>query len=162
KLTAYIDVQDESLWYVIIAFTSDFTGYVIDYGVWPEQGARDVSKRRLKKKISEVYKDFKNKEARIRQALSDLCEKILKPDYLDAENRPHSIGMCFIDCADGDASIPLRSWIATSKYRRILRSAIGLGLKAADTPIGERDKKKEELRRGLNWYETRDKKVPTN
>jgi phage terminase large subunit GpA-like protein len=37
EVTMAVDVQGCSLWYVVVAWKADFTGYVIDYGVWPEQ-----------------------------------------------------------------------------------------------------------------------------
>jgi hypothetical protein len=32
-----IDVQQSSLWYVVVAWEPSFSGYVLDYGVWPKQ-----------------------------------------------------------------------------------------------------------------------------
>ena len=37
ELTMGVDVQQSSLWYVVIAWLPNFTGYVVDYGVFPEQ-----------------------------------------------------------------------------------------------------------------------------
>lgn len=39
-LVAFVDVQDESLWYTVVAFSPDFTGVVVDYGVYPEINTR--------------------------------------------------------------------------------------------------------------------------
>ncbi len=36
-LTAFIDVQQKLLFYVVAAWEDDFTGYVIDYGTYPDQ-----------------------------------------------------------------------------------------------------------------------------
>ncbi len=36
-LTAFIDVQQKLLFYVVAAWEDDFTGYVIDYGCYPDQ-----------------------------------------------------------------------------------------------------------------------------
>ncbi len=40
QLTMFIDVQQNLLYYVITAWESDFTGYVVDYGSYPDQQAR--------------------------------------------------------------------------------------------------------------------------
>lgn len=37
KITAFIDVQKDALYYVVVAWTQDATGYVIDYGTFPDQ-----------------------------------------------------------------------------------------------------------------------------
>ena len=36
-LTAYVDLQQKLLFYAVCAWQADFTGYVIDYGTYPEQ-----------------------------------------------------------------------------------------------------------------------------
>ncbi|HUW31343.1 MAG TPA: terminase gpA endonuclease subunit [Planctomycetota bacterium] len=37
KLTMFIDVHDKLLFYAVCAWQEDFTGYVVDYGVFPDQ-----------------------------------------------------------------------------------------------------------------------------
>lgn len=159
RLTCFIDVQDESFWYVVVAWTAHFTGYIIDYGCWPDAKSRDASKKTLKRTLTKAYPEFKNKEARWRAGLFDLCEQILGRDWLDGEGGPHAITYAFVDVADGDSSQPIRSWVKASKWSKVLRCSMGLGLRPADTPLGERKKGDDELRRGLNWSERRDKKV---
>jgi hypothetical protein len=36
-LTAFIDVQGKLLYWAVVAWRPDFTGYVVDYGAWPQQ-----------------------------------------------------------------------------------------------------------------------------
>lgn len=37
KITAFVDVHGDLLYFAVVAFKSDFTGYVVDYGTFPEQ-----------------------------------------------------------------------------------------------------------------------------
>jgi hypothetical protein len=37
RLMAFIDVQANLLFYVVAAWEDDFTGYVLDYGTFPDQ-----------------------------------------------------------------------------------------------------------------------------
>ena len=37
RVTAFIDVHDKLLFYCVCAWEEDFTGYVIDYGTFPDQ-----------------------------------------------------------------------------------------------------------------------------
>ncbi len=39
-LTMFVDVQQKMLFYVVCAWTDDFTGHVIDYGEYPDQQRR--------------------------------------------------------------------------------------------------------------------------
>lgn len=161
RLTCYIDTQDESFWYVVVAWSTDFTGYVVDYGAWPDQRSLDASKKALRVKLSDQYAELKNREPRWRAGLADLCDAVLGRDYLDADGRSHAITAAFVDTADGDSSLPIRNWVRSSKrWSKILRCSMGIGLRPADTPFGERKKADDEIRRGLNWIEKKDKKVP--
>ncbi len=162
KLTCYIDTQDESFWYVVIAWTADFTGYVIDYGVWPEQGRRDISKTRLVQKLSEKYSQLKNREAIHRAALKDLCEYLLARDWLDAEGGVHRITAAAVDVGDGEVRRTIPSWIAgQKKWKTILRPSVGVGVKTTDTAFAERKHDKKKTKRvGLNWYEAVDPATP--
>lgn len=40
KLVAFIDVQNESMYYLILAVANDFTGVIVDYGTFPESGSK--------------------------------------------------------------------------------------------------------------------------
>jgi hypothetical protein len=39
-LTGFIDVHDDLLYYAVVAWSDDFTGYVVDYGTYPKQVRR--------------------------------------------------------------------------------------------------------------------------
>jgi hypothetical protein len=43
-LTGFIDVHDDLLYYSVVAWSDDFTGYVIDYGTYPKQVRRVFAK----------------------------------------------------------------------------------------------------------------------
>ena len=49
RLTAYVDVQQDVLLWMVAAWGDDLTGAVIDYGSWPDQGRRYFTLRDLAK-----------------------------------------------------------------------------------------------------------------
>ena len=160
KLVCYIDTQDDSFWFVVIAWTADFAGYVVDYGAWPDQKTQDASKRKLRTSLGQKYKALKTREARWRAGLSDLCDAVLGREWLDSEGRGHSISVAFVDVADGDSSIEVRSWVRASvKWNKILRPSMGAAMRPGSTAFADQKRGKDELRRGLNWVESRDKKI---
>lgn len=162
KIVCYIDTQDESFWWAAVAWTADFTGYVIDCGVWPEQGRSEVSKAKLRKTLTSAYPQFKNPEPRQRAGLADLCDHVLGRDWLDADGGTHRISAALVDVKDGAVRKSIPSWIVgQKKWKTILRPAMGIGLKASDAPFGERKRDpKKERRRGLYWYENKDPQTP--
>ena len=159
RIVGHIDVQDESLWYTIVAWTADFTGYVIDYGIFPDQRSLEVTKNRLRVSLSKKYPKLKDPAVRTRQGLSDLCDELLQRRWLDPSGHEHQIDKLGVDVADGEVAISLRSWIKSSKWSTHLVAMRGMALRPADEPLGDRKKSDDEKRRGLNWVEKRDKKV---
>jgi phage terminase large subunit GpA-like protein len=159
KLTAFVDVQEQSLWYCVCAWSSSYTGYVIDYGVWPDQKRLDVSKTRLRTSLGQKYPLMRNLETRLRAGLADLCDKLLGGTWSDPEGVEHRIACCLVDVGDGDVTVPVSSWIKSSKWSTIIRPSKGLGIGPADVPLEERKKGERELRRGLNWVEMRQQKL---
>ncbi len=160
KLTAFVDVQDESLWWIVIAWTADFTGYVIDYGIWPKQQRLEgASKKRIRFKLSECYPQQRDPAVRIRAGLKDLCDELLNRDWLDPDGRGHRIATLFVDQQDGEFSEPIREWARHSPWASIVRPYQGVGVGPADDPMPLRAKKDDEVRRGLNWIEKKDKKI---
>lgn len=160
KLVCFIDTQDESFWFVVVAWTADFAGFVIDYGAWPDQHSLDASKKKLRQSLSQKYKSLKTREARWRAGLSDLCDGVLGREWLDSEGKGHSIAAAFVDVADGDSSLEVRSWVkASTKWNKILRPSMGAKMRAGQSSFASSKRGKDELRRGLNWVENRDKKI---
>lgn len=164
KLTAFVDVQHESLWYAIGAFCDGFLGCVIEYGAWPDQGTTDVSRNNLRKTISQKYKTIKSNEARIRAALSDLAQHVLGRQFLNEDGQPFEVSIMGVDCGDGTLAKAIRSWAndKTNIYRTRIQPCMGIAVRPQDEPINQRKKSKNELSpRGLNWYRAKDPEYKT-
>ena len=54
-LTAFIDVGQKVLFYAVAAWESDFTGYVIDYGTYPEQALSYFTTREVERTLRRVH-----------------------------------------------------------------------------------------------------------
>jgi len=55
KVTAFIDVQKELLFYAIVGWGDKFDGYILDYGTFPKQHRITFQKSELPKMLSEKY-----------------------------------------------------------------------------------------------------------
>ncbi len=56
-ITAFIDVQQKALFWVVCAWEDDFTGYVLDYGTWPDQRRPYFTLRDLRITLAAATKD---------------------------------------------------------------------------------------------------------
>jgi hypothetical protein len=70
KVTAFVDVQKELLFYAVVGWGMNFDGYVLDYGTFPSQHRLTFEKRELPKMLSEKYPNA-TEDGRIYAALKD-------------------------------------------------------------------------------------------
>jgi phage terminase large subunit GpA-like protein len=75
-VTGFIDVHDELLYYAIVAWANDFTGYIIDYGTYPEQRRRYFSKSDKDLITLEKTKKIEQKKTIIHKGIIALLEEI--------------------------------------------------------------------------------------
>lgn len=160
RIVCQIDVQENSLWYQLLAVTDAFGGHTIDYGAWPEQGSTDVSKHNLRKTIAQKYKQYKDPITRVRAALGDLCKFLEERKYTTTDDREIPIHVIGVDVADGTFAEAIRGWCCDKEnpYRAKLQPTMGIGITPEKTPVSELKKFKNEIDRGLNWYRLKDAK----
>ena len=70
KITAFVDVQKELLIYIIVGWSNDFSGYVLDYGTFPEQKRLSWVKAKIPITLTSKYPKHTEK-SRIYQAIAD-------------------------------------------------------------------------------------------
>lgn len=55
RLTAFADVQQESIWWIVVAWAEGFkSGAVVDYGTYPEQPEPYFTKYQIRRKLSDL------------------------------------------------------------------------------------------------------------
>lgn len=148
-LTAFVDVQGKLLVWLVAAWEDDFTGYVIDYGAFPDQG-EEWSRRDPKKPLSSL-KELKNAghEAQIRGGLSMLCDTLLGREFKRADGSTMRIQRCLID-ASGSASEIVKPFIRTSDWGNVVMPSHGRYIGPNRQQFADYRKKRGE-KIGLRW-----------
>lgn len=146
KIVAAVDVQKESLWWAVVAWGEGMTGWVLDYGCYPEQKRSFFSKRDLPKPLSSVYPGL-NEDQAIFQGLTDLVEKLAGRVYKLSDGSEHLLDRLVIDEGYKPATVHL--FCRQSKNPAIM-PVKGFGIKAGRQPMHEWPIKKGE-RYGTNW-----------
>ncbi len=95
KLTAFIDCHGRLLYWAVCAWQRDLTGYVIDYGTWPEQTRKRFSLATAPNTIARAYPG-RTEEAALRSALDDLAGLLLARRFPSADG-PRLIDLAFTD-----------------------------------------------------------------
>lgn len=149
-LVAFIDVNDKVLAYVAAAVGSDFSGDVIDYGSYPDQGRPYWTKEDAERCYADELPKA-GREAQIYNALDQLTDRILGREWKrDGGASVGSIGRCLIDANWGLSTDVVYQFCRESKYRSILTPSHGRGIKASDRPLNQYQRKPGDIV-GVNW-----------
>lgn len=75
-LTAFVDVQAQLLFWMVCAWKENFTGWVVDYGTWPEQGRPYWTKRDASKTLAKAT-GIAGEEGQLNAGLTLLTTQLL-------------------------------------------------------------------------------------
>jgi hypothetical protein len=149
RVTAFIDVQKELLYWLVCAWEDDFTGSVIDYGAWPGQSRSYFSLRDAGPTLSDEFPSA-GVEGRIYSGLKaltgDICQRVWSRDD-GAEMR---IERCLIDANWGQSTDTVYEFCRKCAFPSIVMPSHGRGIGASGMPLAALPKKPGD-RAGLNW-----------
>jgi len=147
KLTAFIDVHDELLYYQIVAWESDFTGSIIAYGTWPEQTERYFTLHNALKTLPNKYPGLA-KEAVIYAGLDEALKYLMTARLPRDDGSEQSLDLCLIDT--GYVPDIVAKAIRSGSFGARVLPSRGLGLSARNKPFSEY-KPEPGVQRGRHW-----------
>lgn len=156
-LTAFIDVQGKLLFWSAVAWRNDFTGYVVDYGTWPEQ-------RRAYYSLADAVPTIPDKcgggfEASIYGALTNLVNLLCGREWARDGGGVVKLSRCMIDANWGESRDTVYSFCRQSPHSAVLLPTHGKGIKASGSPIHLWPVQPGE-KRGSTWVVRRSQKSP--
>lgn len=148
-LTQFIDIQGSLLYYVTCAWTLDFTGFVVDYGTYPDQ---DRAYFRLVDARNTLDRQFPTMglEGRIHAGLEALCADTVGMEWEREDGITMRISRCLIDANWAASTETVINFCQRSAHAAVLVPAHGHGISADQKPMREWDKKLGE-QQGDNW-----------
>jgi hypothetical protein len=96
QLTAYVDVHDAILFWLVMAWEPDFTGYAIDYGTHPKQPAAFFSQANPPQKLADVHPGA-SKEAVIVAGLGVLTAGLFAHEFTREDGAIFRLAKVLID-----------------------------------------------------------------
>ncbi|HUW32358.1 MAG TPA: terminase gpA endonuclease subunit, partial [Planctomycetota bacterium] len=147
-LSAYIDVQDRLLYYLVAAWRPDFTGFVVDYGTYPEQPTGAFTARDAPRTLKLVHRGA-GAEGAIYAGLGKLTEKLLAHEWRRDDGVVMHIGRCLVDA--GWQSDVVYDFCRQATHAALLMPAHGAGITASQKPISEYDRKRGDTI-GEGWW----------
>lgn len=148
KITAFIDVQKELVYWVIMAFTTKFDGYIIDYGSYPEQTVRNFSRKNPPRTFTKAYKGH-GLEARIYRGLNEIADELLNREWTRKDSSIFKIDRLGIDSRYKTSTV--RRFWRDFKRKDKVTLTMGQGYGARKKPITQKPVKTGE-RKGAHWF----------
>jgi len=152
-LTMFIDVQGKLLFHAVVAWEDDFTGYVVDYGTYPDQQRPVFALREVQKTLARVAPGT-GMEGSIYAGLEKLTDAYLAKRWRRDDGAEMGIERCLIDANWGQSTDVVYQFCRQSAHAGLIVPSHGRYVGASSVPFSEYKRKKGE-RVGLHW------RVPT-
>ena len=152
-LTMFIDVQGKLLFHAVVAWEDDFTGYVVDYGTYPDQQRPVFALREVQKTLARVAPGT-GLEGSIYAGLEKLTDAYLAKRWRRDDGAEMGIERCLIDANWGQSTDVVYQFCRQSAHAGLIMPSHGRYVGASSVPFSEYKRKKGE-RVGLHW------RVPT-
>ncbi len=148
RLTAFIDVQQQILFYMVCAWDEHFGGSIIDYGAFPEQNRAYFTSADARPTLAETFPGLQTVAA-IYAGLSALSTWLLERRFIQADTGAElKIERLLMD-ARYETDTVCRV-VRQSAHSSLMFPSQGFGITAAKVPVSDWPVKQGE-RRGKNW-----------
>ncbi|MBN1909123.1 MAG: phage terminase large subunit family protein, partial [Pirellulales bacterium] len=148
-LTMFVDVQQRALFWLIAAWEEDFTGYVVDYGTWPDQRRAYFTLRDVQRTLARATPGA-GLEGSIFAGLEKLCEERLPRTYRREDGAQMKIDRVLIDANWGQSTDVVYQFCRQSPYAGIILPSHGRYVGASSIPFAEYRRKRGD-RIGHHW-----------
>lgn len=146
-LTMFVDVHDALLYWCVCAWETNFTGYIVDYGTYPDQRRAWFSLRDARNTLAYVASGHGKDEA-IRLGLEELVVAQLEREWQRGDGAMLQVGKCLIDSGYAEDTV----YLVTRRLKRMqtVQPARGIGITADRKPFSEYTKRPGD-QVGFHW-----------
>lgn len=152
-LTAFVDSSDHVLWWMVCAWRNDFTGYIVDYGTWPDQGRNEFYKSELPKTLESQLPGRSWEEAFVNA--HNQLDEMLFADWMDESGNVRQIDLLLKDWSDGSHMQLIGPQVSLSKNRNRIRPSKGFGPKPGKKPVHFYGDQNRDRHTHSHWVERR-------
>lgn len=148
-ITAMIDISATILWYVVAAWNDDFTGFVIDYGAFPDQKTPYFTLRNARVRIADRVQ-ARTLEGQIEESCKWLIATLCKHEWHRDDGAGMRIERGLIDANYGPTTDTVYKACTESEFSSIFTPSHGIYIGAKSKPMSQYDNRPGD-RTGLNW-----------
>jgi phage terminase large subunit GpA-like protein len=147
NVTAFIDVQKNALYWCVCGWGDNFSGNVVDYGIFPEQGRNYFTYSDLSVSLADAFPG-KSEEGAIFAGLEVVVEALCSREWKRDDGTVSKLSRLMID--EGYQTEIIHQFCRSSKFSAIVMPSKGFGVKAGNKPMNDYQKRPGE-KMGLNW-----------
>ncbi len=140
-VTAFIDVHDAVLFYCVTAWSTDFTGWILAYGTYPEQRSNRYTLRKASPTLADAAPGS-GREGAIRAGLEKLSNQLLGREWRREDGTILQVERCLIDA--GYIPDTVFDICRHSPRAAILMPSRGVGIGPAGRPMSEYEERQGE------------------
>jgi hypothetical protein len=145
-LTAFVDSQDQVLYWMVVAWTKDFSGWIVDYGAFPDQKRSVYYKNDLTARISDLKPGASWEECFV--LAHTMLDDQLFQQYPELD-------LVLKDWSDGQHKPRIESQIMASRNKSRLRPSKGFAPKPGRKPVHLWGDQHRDRHAGQHWVERR-------
>jgi hypothetical protein len=149
SLTAFIDVQDKLLYWLIASWSEAFGGHVVAYGTEPDQAASVFEASSAKRTLAQAAKGA-GFEAALYDGLDRCCQMLLSRDFRREDGTEMRVQQLLIDANWGQSTQVVRTFAKRSAWASMILPSHGRYVGASSQAITDSAKHRGD-RLGLNW-----------
>jgi hypothetical protein len=149
QLTAFVDVQDRVLFWLVASWSEQFGGHVVQYGVYPDQGVSFFEAGSAKRTLAKAANGA-GFEASLTAGLDKVTQMLLSKDWKREDGTAMRVGQVLIDANWGKSTQTVRTFVKRSPHASLLLPSHGRGIGASSPALTDKGKARGD-RIGLNW-----------
>jgi hypothetical protein len=147
-LTAFIDVQQNLLYWLVCSWGEAFGGHIVAYGTYPDQTSTFFEAKNAKKTLALASRGA-GFEGALSAGLDQLSQILLGKEWLREDSVPMRVRQVCIDENWQQSTEVVRTFCRRSVFAASLLPTRGKGIGASGGSLTEKKGRGEKL--GLNW-----------
>jgi len=151
RLVAFVDPNSKVKWWAVCAFGNGFTGHVVSFGTWPDQGLTYFANRDIRKTIAKALPKA-GRQAQVFNALENIVPDLLDRDWILESGATVRIEKMLIDANWGSITDTVYRYVRSSRHAGKIIPSHGQYLGPADKTINQWPQKPGD-RFGPHWRE---------
>jgi hypothetical protein len=147
-LTAFVDVQEKVLFWLVASWNQSFGGHVVAYGTYPDQASTFFEAKHAKRTLALAAKGA-GFEASLHAGLEQVTQMLLGRDWTREDGVAMRITQMMVDANWGQSTGTVRTFCRRTPFAASVLPSHGKGIGASSQPIGEKKGRGDRI--GLNW-----------